>query len=319
MLYLSVLARNGQLPHSLLFTGPSGIGKFLVAEIFAKMILCQSENKPCDRCSVCTQISTRSYPDFILLQSDEKNKIPIGSEDEPNSVRWLIDKLSRKAIHGRYVAIIDGITSISEAGQNALLKTIEEPSSGSIIILIADNKSGILPTIISRCIEITFKPLPYLDVEEIIREKHPARNDYQFLAKISGGSPGKALKLCEGNVLDSIISMAEEISRYINGKNLLLQNISFPPGSDADFFLTILINLYSLILAGSIKGETLPLSNEIFIDQESAAKVIKILLAVKQGLKNNLNPVNSLKGMIYSLDQIRSVGFVEPYFGWIDI
>jgi DNA polymerase III delta prime subunit len=318
ILYLSNLLKKDELPQALLFTGQGGIGKATVAELFAMMILCQSQNRPCNTCPTCLQISRRSYPDFLFLQRDEKGKIPIGSEEETGSVRWLIDKLSRKAIHGRYMAIVDGVDSISENGQNALLKTIEEPSLSTVLILIADNKSGILPTIISRCMELPFKPLTEQDVEDIIKEKHPERRDSEILAKISGGSPGNALKLCEGDTLSSILEIAKEISNYVNKKSTGLQNIAFPSGSDADFFITILINIYSFILTSSIKGEPIALPAEILTENQSAAKVIKILLALKKGLKNNLNPKNFLKGAIYSLSHINTTGFLEPDFSWIN-
>jgi len=192
---LSALKSAEGMPHSVLLTGQRGIGKRLIAERFLSSFLCKGGNPPCGECNICRQISAGTYPDLIILERDDKGKIPVGSKDKlmPGSVRWLIDRLSRAASTGNYTVIIDGVDTISEAGQNALLKTIEEPYSKAYIFLIAESRTGILPTIISRCIEIPFQPLRDDDLRQIIKMQGITSPETDFYIAISAGSADIAL------------------------------------------------------------------------------------------------------------------------------
>ena len=157
---LEVLRRNDDIPQTILFSGKSGIGKKLVARRLLASLFCEAGDPPCLKCPSCLQAAGGTFPDIIELGPDEKGSIPIGDADrsEPGSVRWLIDRLSKKSISGTYGVLIDGAESISAAGQNALLKTIEEPQAGAHIIIITANRSLILPTILSRCMNLPFYP-----------------------------------------------------------------------------------------------------------------------------------------------------------------
>jgi len=316
--YLFQLKDSGAMPHALIFTGEAGIGKRMVADVFAASILCKENNPPCFDCKICSQLKAKTYPDLIILERDDKGKIPLGSEKTENgTVRWMIDTLSRSPMQGKYVAVVDGVDSISEAGQNALLKTIEEPGINTIIILIADNKSTILPTILSRCIEIAFHPLSETDVASILKEKFPHRNDINLISSISGGSAGFAIKLCQDNNLEKILSIASNISNYIKKGKINSDDIPIGGGIEASYNLTILINIYTLMIREAIKGKTYSFNEEIVLDIESAQKIVKILLATKAGLRYNLNTKNFIRGIFNSMDNLNKFGFIEPDFSWI--
>jgi len=313
--------KNGEgMPHSILFTGQRGIGKRLIAERFLSSFLCRSGNSPCGECSVCRQISAGTFPDLIILERDEKGKIPVGNKDKlmPGSVRWLIDRLSRASSTGNYSVIIDGVDTISEAGQNALLKTIEEPYSKAQIFLIAESRTGILPTIISRCIEIPFQPLKNDELLSILKLYGKNTPETGFFTAISGGSADIALKLHEENVFSEIKNICISISGLVkNGNNEMFKYTDIKVVPDNEFLLTVLVNIYSYMVRSGFSDEKGLIPEDILVDHEDALKIVRILLALKKGLGNNLNVKNILKGFMYSFGELDSSGFPEPDFSWL--
>jgi len=310
------LKNSRSMPHSILFTGQRGIGKRLIAERFLSSFLCREADSPCGECRICRQVSAGTFPDLIILERDEKGKIPVGSKDKlmPGSVRWLIDRLCRASSTGYYTVIIDGVDTISEAGQNALLKTIEEPYSKAYIYLIAGSRTGILPTIISRCLEIPFQPLRNEDLLQIIKMKGLTASRTELFISLSGGSAEIAVKLHEENVFGEIENICRSISGFIrNGNNQMFKYTDSKVMPDNEFLLTVLINFYSLMVRYDFKL----IPGDIAINQEEAVKIVRILLALKKGLGNNLNVKNIMKGLMYSFTEIDSSGFPEADFSWI--
>jgi hypothetical protein len=318
--YLSSLKGGEGVPHSILFTGQRGIGKRLIAERFLTSFLCKDVNSPCGECNICRQVSAKTFPDLIILDRDEKGKIPVGNKDKlmPGSVRWLIDRLCRASSSGNYSVIIDGVDTISDAGQNALLKTIEEPYSRSNIFLIAESRTGILPTIISRCIEIPFQPLKDGDILKII-DLHGKRVAHsEFLTSVSGGSAEIALMLHEEALFAEIKNICSTISGFVrNGNNEMFKFTDIKIVPDNEFLLTVLINIYSFIVRHGFEERVRFIPGEIIVSQEDAVKIVRILLALKKGLSNNLNVKNILKGFMYSFSEIDSSGFPEADFSWL--
>ena len=318
--YLISLKKGGMLPHAVLFTGQRGIGKRLIAERFLGSFFCRENEAPCGKCNICKQINAGTFPDFIILEKDDKGKIPVGARDKlmPGSVRWLIEKLSKTSTTGNYCVIIDGIDGISDAGQNALLKTIEVPYSIAYIILIAESRTGVLPTIISRCTEVSFQPLNTVDVMNIVREKGEIVQESGFYADISGGSADVALKLHEKKLFNEIINFCESISVFIKNSNVeIFRFTDTTKVPDNEFFITVLINIYSYMVRMSFSDDRKKLPEEIVLNRDDAMKVIRILLALKKGLKNNLNIKNIMKGFMYSMKEMDASGFPEPDFSWL--
>lgn len=318
--YLLSLKSGGGMPHSILFTGQRGVGKRLIAEKFLNSLLCNELHSPCGECNTCRQVSAGTFPDLIILERDDKGKIPVGNRDKlmPGSVRWLIDRLSRTPVSGSYSVIIDGVDTISEAGQNALLKTIEEPYSKAYIFLIAESRTGILPTIISRCIEIPFQPLKSNQLMSIIRSKGIESPDTELFTAISGGSGDIAIKLHDDNVFNEIKNISMAISGFVRGsRNEMFKYTDIKDVPDSEFLLTVLINIYSFIVRCGLSDDVKIIPGDLMVCHDDAMKIVRILLALKRGLGNNLNVKNILKGFIYSFNEIDSYGFPEPDFSWV--
>lgn len=311
--YINTLVREGTYPQALLFSGPAGIGKRLIAERFLGSIFCENQSAPCLKCDVCRQIKAGSFPDYLTLLKDDKGKIPVGERDKASqgTVRWLIDKLGRSSISGDYGIIIDGVDTISEIGQNALLKTIEEPPPGTCIVLIAESSSIILPTIVSRCLEITFNPLSDEDVLDIIESIYPGFDKNRLISVISGGSVETAVYLNGTGAVDDALDMCRSITEVINEKSNYFNISNSISESGNEILLTVLINIFSYMLKEPYISDAKLLPDDIYIDSEEKLKsTIKILLSVKKGLNNNLNVKNSLKGMLYSFNSSNET-FIE--------
>ncbi len=303
--YLKKLALSGKIPQAMLFCGNHGIGKKLIAHWFFNSLLCKQPTTPCGTCSICRQFTAGSFPDFIYLGPNEKGKIAIGKKGEnlPGSVRWLIGRLSRQPIFERYVIIIDGIEKISEEGQNALLKTIEEPGRKTNLILISSSRSQILPTIISRCMEINFSPLTSGQLLKIILNGNSPNSHTEFLALISGGSLENLQALQNKETFNEIYLLAEKI------KNTFIARVPFNFDITAlqkkvqnPDVIEILINIFSEILRINIKkcNDYNPLFDKLYIDDsELIHKLVKILFILKKAELNNINQFNALKGMLY--------------------
>ncbi len=181
---------SGRIVHSYIFTGPKGIGKRTISNYFAKMLLCDEENKPCNECQSCRQFDSSNHPDVIRIKSSN-NTIGI----EP--IREMRSDIGIKPFQGRLkIYIIEQGETMNHHAQNALLKTLEEPPEHAIIIILAENLASLFPTIISRCQQIRVPQLSTQEMVKLIHERTQTPIDLaQVYAKLSEGIPGKGLEL----------------------------------------------------------------------------------------------------------------------------
>jgi DNA polymerase-3 subunit delta' len=194
------VVRRGRLAHAYLFTGNPGIGKRLFADELAKALLCEGESpclEACDKCPSCIQAAAGTHPDlFVVTRPEENLEMPIAK------VRELSKRFSLKSARGRgKVAIVDDADDFNDASANCFLKTLEEPPPRSVIILIGTNPDRQLPTVLSRCQVIHFRPPPPAMVAELLRAagvEDPAWAER--LAHLAGGSPAKALALADNSL-----------------------------------------------------------------------------------------------------------------------
>ena len=164
---------SGRLASSFLFIGPEGIGKRTFATLLAKGLLCR--NSPtqsldaCGHCEDCVQVDAGTHPDLLsVAKPADKANIPIElliGEREKRMRAGLCHDISMRPYGGRRkIAIVDDADTFNNEGANCLLKTLEEPPSDSVLILLGTSLQRQLPTIRSRCQAILFKPL---DVEQL--------------------------------------------------------------------------------------------------------------------------------------------------------
>ncbi|MBI5327630.1 MAG: hypothetical protein HZB80_04995 [Deltaproteobacteria bacterium] len=229
---------NNRVAHSFLFAGHEGIGKRLVAISVAKALNCSAANKSpslspfnktgcdgsnndfCGVCQNCKDIEASSYSDVFLIEPREPEskggKIDhIAGTIKIDAVRDVQQRLSYRAARGgKKVCIVDCAEKMNKEAQNAFLKTLEEPPSDSIIILVVSDGGAILPTITSRCQRINFTPLPQNVMLDIVGERlGAAKETAVLLACLSGGSIGKALNLDMDTMLEQRKKIVEVLSR----------------------------------------------------------------------------------------------------------
>jgi len=319
--HIEMMLRNNKIPQTLLFSGIPGIGKRRIALRFLKALFCSGEAPPCLGCPSCLQIMNGTHPDVIELAPNAKGTIPIGDAGEPGTVRWLIDRLAKRSISGRYGVIVNGVDHIAVQGQNALLKTIEEPSDGTVIVLVTSNKSLILPTILSRSTEIPFYQLSSEEVLTILKSHGIDVPHATAAAEMAGGSVELAVMLTEKENLDDIITLTEEICRFARHGgflNLAMDNIQKKIGIDN--VMSIAVNVFRSFLLSALGGTA---SDAIFAhidipDEDMIRRIIKIFLALRKGLTVNLNITQALKSMLYSMQDMNDTGLPDLTMAHID-
>ncbi len=182
---------NDHLPHAYLFLGPEGIGKKITALSLAKALNCEERREDCcDRCLSCRKIEDGNHPDVSVISPD-------GQFIRIEQIRQLQRSLSYRPYEGRKrVCIFDGADRMKAEGANALLKTLEEPPPETLLILLAPERNSLLPTISSRCQQMSFAPLPIDEMsEELTNRLSLEKREARTLAGLSQGSPGRAIEM----------------------------------------------------------------------------------------------------------------------------
>jgi DNA polymerase III subunit delta' len=194
------------LPPSLLFAGPAGIGKRRVAVAIAEAMNClkptttaEFERDACGTCAACKRIARGVHLDVITIEPGDSGSIKI------EQVREVIDRADYRPFEGkRRVVIVDNAEALVPAAQNALLKTLEEPPSASIFILVSSMPDALLPTVISRCPRLRFAPLSTTEVADALMASHEYTDaDARAAAADADGSIGRALAADSADLVEA--------------------------------------------------------------------------------------------------------------------
>jgi len=195
-----------RLPHALLFSGPEGVGKYNFARLLVETLLCDENNPrnhnpanewkispPCGKCNGCQLLAAGTHPDSYTIRPETEGKqIQIASIREINQFVSLTSQFAPLQ-----AVIISPAEAMNRSSANALLKTLEEPRPGKLIILISSQPSRLLPTIKSRCQQISFA-LPANDLAMTwLAERDGSgadRSMHQRLLTLAGGAPLLAMQ-----------------------------------------------------------------------------------------------------------------------------
>lgn len=242
--FLKASLKNNRLSHAYIFCGPEGSGKFLAALNFAKVIMCQNalSCEPCDKCPSCKKIDAKSHPDLFVLRPEKE-----GGSVKIDDIRQLIKDIYLKPFEAKKkVYIIDEAQSMKHEAANALLKTLEEPPTDSMLILITDNLKSLFHTIVSRSQVVRFYPLKADVIKDILIKEH-ALEEYKahVLSKLASGRLGEAVKYKDDNLFQNRSLIINKVSKRS------LSELSFDelPKQDLKLCLNIMLTWFRDILS----------------------------------------------------------------------
>jgi DNA polymerase-3 subunit delta' len=242
--FLKASLKNNRLSHAYIFCGPEGSGKFLAALNFAKAIMCQNalSCEPCDNCPSCKKIDAKSHPDLFVLRPEKE-----GGSVKIDDIRQLIKDIYLKPFEAKKkVYIIDEAQSMKHEAANALLKTLEEPPTDSMLILITDNLKSLFHTIVSRSQVVRFYPLKADVIKDILIKEH-ALEEYKahVLSKLASGRLGEAVKYKDDNLFQNRSLIINKVSKRS------LSELSFDelPKQDLKLCLNIMLTWFRDILS----------------------------------------------------------------------
>ena len=199
------------LPPTLLFAGPSGVGKWAVARATAQAVNCLERVSPagdlavdaCGACRSCDRIARNVHVDVILVEPDDRASIKI------DVIRDVLSRTSFRPFEGRRrVVLIREADTLETAAQNSLLKSLEEPPPGTMFIVTTAVPGVLLSTVRSRCMRLRFGRLTSQEVSAaLLRDHEYSEEAARTAAPLADGSLGQALAL-----IDNDLSMFRELA-----------------------------------------------------------------------------------------------------------
>ena len=299
--YISSAVENNRVSHAYILNGERGSGKRMLANLFATTLLCESGNsEPCGKCHSCRQAESGNHPDIIRVTHEKPNSISV--DDIRTQVNNTVDI---KPYQGPYkVYIIPQADMMTPQAQNAILKTIEEPPSYAVFLLLTENAETLLPTINSRCVMLKLR-----NIKDTLIKKYLMENleipDYKadMCTAFAQGNMGRAIMLANSDHFNEIIEEAVQLLKHINEMELneivaAVKNISVYKLEITDYLDIIMIWYRDVLLYKATKE----IDKVVFKDQlqsikEQARKssyegielILESLEKAKARLKANVN------------------------------
>jgi DNA polymerase-3 subunit delta' len=197
---LTATHRQNRFPHAVLLTGQAGMGKAVFAEELAHFMLCEHPKdgkSPCLQCTSCTLFAAGSNPDYFRLTPTEDSRVI-----KIDQVRQLSENLSLTSHGNGYkVAILMPADALNINAANSLLKTLEEPSDNTVLVLVSAHPSRLPATIRSRCQEIRIQATDRESTARWLATRYDGPSPEVYLA-LANGAPLRALQLAQEQALE---------------------------------------------------------------------------------------------------------------------
>lgn len=343
--------RSGRVPHALLFTGPRGVGKFTVARMFAQAANCERLTDDfCGECPTCQRISQLADPQKLLEQglvergesadAATVERMPLVLQSHPDVWALVPDPVRLKSpvarpmlrigqlravqraayfqpVGRRRVFILDGAETMRWDVANVFLKILEEPPGSATLILTAPSPYALLPTIVSRCMQFHFAPLPESAVENILKEKtdrKPAQ--IKLAAQLSEGSPGLAIEMdvdAAAQARKNALRILERAARGQGFAQLFVDTSALAKNRESSFedqigifygLLTDLLELTSKVKEPVLRNAPLLKELESLSKSVDSAWVLRAIAGFDElygGARRNLNRQLGLDALAASL------------------
>jgi len=200
---------DGKLPHAIMLAGPSGIGKLQFAQAKAQQLLCLSpmSGASCGRCKGCELSAAGTHPDLFVLRPEDGSRVI--KIDQVRRLTGFVAKTSQQG--GMKLVLIEPAESLNINAANALLKSLEEPSAGTLLLLVSHVPSQVMATIRSRCQKVDFALPDRTASLEWLRPLSVGLADPEYLLNCAGGAPVAARILMEGDHLDARQQLAQAL------------------------------------------------------------------------------------------------------------
>ncbi len=187
---------RGRGSHFYLISGPQGSGRHTLARLLAAAIMCTGEETLCGHCEGCRKVLGGVHPDYITVDDPEKKTVPVDLIRQTRADIYVQPNEGKKKIY-----LFPRAQDMGIPGQNALLKILEEPPGYGVFLLITDNPERLLPTVRSRCVELTLQPLQEATLCRELNSRFPNADADAISAAIarSGGYLGQAEELLKNS------------------------------------------------------------------------------------------------------------------------
>jgi DNA polymerase-3 subunit delta' len=343
--------RTNRVPHALLFTGARGVGKFTLARLFAQAANCERlPDDSCGECATCQRIALLAHPQELidqgLVERGESadaatvERLPLILQSHPDVWALVPDPVRLKnpvarpmlrvgqlravqraayfqPMGRRRVFILDGAETMRWDVANVFLKILEEPPGSATLILTAPSPYSLLPTIVSRCMQFRFAPLPQAAVEKILKEKtnrKPA--EIKLAAQLAEGSPGLAMEMDVEKTAQARRNALRILERAARGQGfaqLFVDTSALAKDRDSSFedqisvfygLLTDLLELTSKVKEPALRNA--PLAKELasLSNSVDSAWVLRAIAGFDElyaGARRNLNRQLGLDALSASL------------------
>lgn len=229
--HLKLAIARGRISHAYLITGESGSGKRSIADAFAGALLCL--NRPeipdltdssdlsavdaCLTCTSCLKVQSRNHPDVFYVSHEKPGVITVGEIRQQ-----VVDTVGIRPYESPWkIYIVADADKMNPQAQNALLKTIEEPPEYAVFLLLASSPEALLPTIRSRCVQLSLKPVPDRFVEEyLIRELALPDHEAHVLTAFAQGNVGRARAAASDEDFAGMKERCVRLIRDIHGMDI---------------------------------------------------------------------------------------------------
>jgi DNA polymerase-3 subunit delta' len=217
--HLQKAIESDHVSHAYILTGETGMGRKSLANAFSMTLLCEKgKSDPCMECHACKQVMTNNHPDLIFVTHEKPGSI--GVDDIRKQIN---DTIMIRPYSSYYkIYIVDEAEKMTVQAQNALLKTIEEPPSYAIIMLLTTNQEAFLPTILSRCVQLKLKPQTDAVVKSYLMGSLGIKESRaDIYAAFARGNLGRAIHLASSEEFQLLYSELLHMLKHLKEMDIM--------------------------------------------------------------------------------------------------